>query len=70
MAKHTGRIHHPDMVSHMGLGGTGKKDPHASAEHHAANKAHGMPHGMCPADEHGGECEEGGEGMAGNTEYT
>ena len=66
---HTGPIHHADMKSHQGLNGMGRKDPHASAEHHAANKKHGMPHGM---SHHGDGCmedSEGGEGMAGNCSY-
>lgn len=39
-ASHTGPIR-----AHAVLPGMGK-DPHASAEHHAANAAHGMPQGL------------------------
>lgn len=67
---HTGKIRHHDMAMHNSSKGLGGKDPHASAEHHAANKAHGMPEGLSPvggydSDE---ESEQGGEGMADNEE--
>lgn len=66
--KHTGKIRHGDMTSLMH--GVGGKDPHASAEHHAMNSAHGMPEGMAPSGETSeGGGEQGGEGMAGNCEY-
>ena len=49
---HTGKISHADMTSlPHGMGG---RDPHASAEHHAANKKHDMAEGMCPAGCYGG----------------
>lgn len=49
--------------THKGMG----RDPHASAEHHAANKKHGMEDGCCPkGDYEAGEA----EGLTGgNAEY-
>ncbi len=59
MAKHKGmgKPHH----GHESQKGPGGKDPHASKEHHAANKEHGMPEGCCPSEgsEEEGESEEG-----------
>jgi len=67
-APHTGPLHHKGMTSHM-VGGLGGKDPHASAEHHAANRAHGMAEGMSPKGGYDGEeMEQGGEGMGENCE--
>jgi hypothetical protein len=66
--KHTGRIHHADHTSH--IRGTGKKDPHASANHHKMNAEHGMHHGFSHSDDHGGHEQHGGEGMAGNCSYS
>lgn len=43
---------------HEAQKGPGGKDPHASKEHHSANKQHDMPEGCCPS----GECDEGDEG--------
>jgi hypothetical protein len=64
MGNHTGPIHHADPL----LGGMGGKDPHASAEHHKANTAHGMHAGMSPTKEccDGDLPEEGGRGMSSN----
>ena len=63
---HTGNIRHSDMTSL--LDGMGSKDPHASSEHHAANKSCGMPNGLQnQGDESGCDGAEGLEG--GNSEY-
>ncbi len=59
---HTGKIRHSDMGMHHGSRGMGGKDPHASAEHHAANKEHGMDEGMSPM-----ESSEGGGGVGQGT---
>jgi hypothetical protein len=70
MAKHTGKIRHGDMTSLPC--GTGKPDPHASAAHHAANKAAGLGCGMCcddEAGENGAKSQHGGEGMASNAKH-
>ena len=57
---------HHMKKGHTGKAGTygshltskGMKDPHAEAEYHKHNKAHGMDHGMMPAD----DSDETGEG--------
>ncbi len=67
--KHTGPVTHDDMHDH--LRGHGGKDPHASAEHHAANKEHGMAHAMGHVEEEYDEGQHHGTGskMSENCDY-
>ncbi len=71
MKKHKKGGHHIGPIPHGShrIGGLGK-DPHAEAEHHAANAKMGGPEGCSPRETGDvGGYQEGGEGMAGNCEY-
>ncbi len=70
---HIGPITHDDMVTLHGSRGAGHSDNHASAEHHAQNKAHGMDHGLSPKGGYhdNGHAQKGGApSEAENCEYS
>ena len=62
---HTGKMHRGDA---MHLKSHGGKDQHASAEHHAANAAHGMHMGFSPPEEYQGHAEQSDTDDAGCSE--
>lgn len=64
---HTGKIRHGDMTSHVH--GHGSHDPLAHSSHKAANKEHGMPHGLSPAPSDMGDMDADDKGMSGNCSY-
>lgn len=64
---HQGKVTHKGMSSL--IDGHGSRDPHASAEHHAANAEHGMSEGLSPQGGYDDGGEEGGAGMGENCSY-